>query len=42
MDAQLKTSYVAAFLEARAALEILDMEVRRYEVSSVGVLVVPE
>jgi len=30
------------FLEACAALEILDMEVRRYEVRSVGNLVMPE
>ena len=40
--AHLKTPHVAAFLEACAALEILDMEVRRYEVSSVGDLVMPE
>jgi hypothetical protein len=38
----LKTPHVAAFLQACAALEILDMEVRRYEVSSVGDLVMPE
>ena len=42
LDAHLKTPHVAAFLEACAALEILDMEVRRYEVSSVGDLVMPE
>ena len=42
LDAHLKTPHVAAFLEACAALEILDMEVRRYEVSSVGDLVIPE
>ena len=41
-DAHLKTSHVAAFLEAYASPEILDMEVRRYEVSSVGDLVMPE
>ena len=40
--AHLKTPHVAAFLEACVALEILDMEVRRYEVSSVGNLVMPE
>ena len=42
LDAHLKTAHVAAFLEACAALEILDMEVRRYEVASVGDLVMPE
>ena len=42
LDAHLKTPHVAAFLEACAALEILDMEVRRYEVSSVGDLVMPQ
>ena len=42
LDAHLRTPHVAAFLEACAALEILDMEVRRYEVSSVGELVMPE
>ena len=42
LDAHLKTPHVAAFLEACTALEILDMEVRRYEVSSVGDLVMPE
>jgi quinol monooxygenase YgiN len=42
LDAHLKTPHVAAFLEACSALEILDMEVRRYEVSSVGELVMPE
>ncbi len=42
LDAHLKTPHVAAFLEACASLEILDMEVRRYEVSSVGDLVMPE
>ena len=42
LDLHLKTPHVAAFLEACAALEILDMEVRRYEVSSVGDLVMPE
>ena len=42
LDAHLRTPHVAAFLEACAALEILDMEVRRYEVSSVGDLVMPE
>ena len=42
LDAHLKTPHVAAFLEACSALEILDMEVRRYEVSSVGDLVMPE
>jgi quinol monooxygenase YgiN len=42
LDAHLKTAHVAAFLEACASLEILDMEVRRYEVSSVGDLVMPE
>jgi hypothetical protein len=33
---------VATFLEACAALEIIDMEVRRYEVASVGDLVMPD
>ena len=42
LDAHLKTAHVATFLEACASLEILDMEVRRYEVSSVGDLVMPE
>lgn len=42
LDAHLRTPHVAAFLEACSALEILDMEVRRYEVSSVGDLVMPE
>ena len=42
LDVHLKTPHVAAFLEACAALEILDMEVRRYEVSSVGDLVMPQ
>ena len=42
LDAHLKTSHVTAFSEACAALEILDMEVRRYDVSSVGDLVMPE
>ena len=42
LDAHLKTPHMAAFLEACAALEILDMEVRRYEVSSVGDLVMPQ
>ena len=42
LDAHLKTPHVAAFLEACAALEILDMEARRYEVSSLGDLVMPE
>ena len=42
LDAHLKTSHVADFLKACAALEILDMEVRRYEVASVGDLVMPE
>ena len=42
LDAHLKTAHVAAFLEACAAFEILDMEARRYEVSSVGDLVMPE
>ena len=42
LDTHLKTAHVATFLEACAALEILDMEVRRYEVSSVGDLVMPE
>ena len=42
LDVHLKAPHVAAFLEACAALEILDMEVRRYEVSSVGDLVMPE
>ena len=42
LDAHLKTAHVAAFLEACATLEILDMEVRRYEVASVGDLVMPE
>ena len=42
LDAHLKTPHVGAFLQACAALEILDMEVRRYEVSSVGDLVMPE
>ena len=42
LDAHLKTAHVAAFLEACASIEILDMEVRRYEVSSVGDLVMPE
>ena len=40
--AHLKTPHVATFLEACAGLEILDIEVRRYEVSSVGDLVTPE
>ena len=42
LDAHLRTPHVAAFLGACSALEILDMEVRRYEVSSVGDLVMPE
>ena len=42
LDAHLKTSHVSACSEACASLEILDMEVRRYEVSSVGDLVTPE
>mgnify|MGYP003344700505 CR=1 FL=1 len=42
LDAHLRAPHVAALLEACAALEILDMEVRRYEVSSVGDLVMPE
>ena len=42
LDAHLKTAHVGAFLEACATLEILDMEVRRYEVASVGDLVMPE
>ena len=42
LDAHLKTSHVAAFLEACASIEILNTEARRYEVSSVGDLVMPE
>ena len=42
LDAHLKTAHVAEFLTACASLEILDMEVRRYEVASVGDLVMPE
>ena len=42
LDAHLKTAHVADFLKACAALEILDMEVRRYEVASLGDLVMPE
>ena len=42
LDAHLKTPHVATFLDACSALKILDMEVRRYEVSSVGDLVTPE
>jgi len=42
LDAHLKTQHVATFLEACAALEIIDMEVRRYEVASVGDLVMPD
>jgi len=42
LDAHLKTAHVADFLKACAGLEILDMEVRRYEVASVGDLVMPE
>ena len=42
LDAHLRTPHVAAFLEACSALEILDMEVRRYEVAAVGDLVMPD
>ena len=42
LDAHLKTSHVAAFLKVCGSLEILDMEVRRYEVESVGDLVMPK
>ncbi len=42
LDAHLKTAHVAAFLKACAGLEIVDMEVRRYEVASVGDLVMPQ
>ena len=42
LNVHLKTTHVAAFLEACATLDILDMEVRRYEVASVGDLVTPE
>ena len=42
LDAHLKTPHVSAFLQACAGLDILDMEVRRYEVSSVGDLIMPE
>ena len=42
LDAHLKTAHVGAFLEACASLEILDMEVRRYEVAAVGDLVMPD
>ena len=42
LNAHLKTPHVATFLDACSALKILDMEVRRYEVSSVGDLVTPE
>ena len=42
LDAHLKPAHVGAFLEACASLEILDMEVRRYEVAAVGDLVMPD
>tara|TARA_Y100001968_G_C18978514_1_gene535662 strand:+ start:295 stop:612 length:318 start_codon:yes stop_codon:yes gene_type:complete len=42
LNAHLKSTHVAEFIEICEGLEIQDIEVRQYEVSSVGDLVMPD
>ena len=42
LNEHLKTEHVQAFMAIAANLEILDMDARQYEVSSIGPVVIPE
>lgn len=42
LDAHLKTEHVQAFLAQAAELDILDLDARRYDVSGIGPVVMPE